>query len=185
MYLVVGLGNPGLEYDHTYHNAGFDVVDILSEKLGGRYGKRECGALTTKVRYLEHEVVLAKPQSFMNTSGGPVKQLMNTYQLAGDQVIVVHDELDISLGSVRVKWGGGHAGHNGLRSIVDKLGTPLWFRVRVGIGRPPGRMPVVEWVLSHPKGLAEQSFSQALNQGSEAVLSLIDKGLTQTQQAFH
>lgn len=123
MFLIVGLGNPGEEYEHTRHNAGFDAVDLIAEEVGARYWKTECGALTTKGVYRDHDLVLAKPQSYMNTSGGPVKQLMNAYGVDAEHLIVVHDELDIDPGTVRVKFGGGHAGHNGLRSICDKLGT--------------------------------------------------------------
>ena len=161
MFLIVGLGNPGEEYEHTRHNAGFDAVDLIAEEVGARYWKTECGALTTKGVYRDHDLVLAKPQSYMNTSGGPVKQLMNAYGVDAEHLIVVHDELDIDPGTVRVKFGGGHAGHNGLRSICDKLGTRDWHRVRVGIGRPPGRMPVVDWVLSKPKKDAADDFAQA------------------------
>ena len=106
MYLVVGLGNPGEEYAGTRHNAGFMVVDRLAEELGARYWKNEGGALTAKVLYKGQELVLAKPQSCMNTSGGPVKSLMNAYKLKPEQLIVVHDELDIPAGTIRVKLGG-------------------------------------------------------------------------------
>ena len=129
--------------------------------------------------------MLAKPQSYMNTSGGPVKQLMNAYGVDAEHLIVVHDELDIDPGTVRVKFGGGHAGHNGLRSICDKLGTRDWHRVRVGIGRPPGRMPVVDWVLSKPKKDAADDFAQATDRGAQAALSLVQVGLEKTQQAFN
>ena len=164
MFLIVGLGNPGEEYEHTRHNAGFDAVDLIAEEVGARYWKTECGALTTKGVYRDHDLVLAKPQSYM---------------------IVVHDELDIDPGTVRVKFGGGHAGHNGLRSICDKLGTRDWHRVRVGIGRPPGRMPVVDWVLSKPKKDAADDFAQATDRGAQAALSLVQVGLEKTQQAFN
>ena len=121
--MIAGLGNPGEEYEHTRHNAGFDTVDVLADELGVRYWKNECGALTGKGTWRDHDLVLAKPQSFMNTSGGPVKQLMNAYGVDAEHLVVIHDELDIDPGTVRVKFGGGHAGHNGLRSICDKLGT--------------------------------------------------------------
>ena len=111
MFLIVGLGNPGEEYEHTRHNAGFDAVDLIAEEVGARYWKTECGALTAKGAYRDHDLVLAKPQSYMNTSGGPVKQLMNAYGVDAEHLIVVHDELDIDPGTVRVKFGGGHAGH--------------------------------------------------------------------------
>lgn len=185
MYLIVGLGNPGSEYAHTRHNAGFEVVDSLADTLGVRYWKTECGALTAKGVYREHNIVLAKPQSYMNTSGGPVKQLLNTYETDSAHLIVVHDELDIGAGTVRVKFGGGHAGHNGLRSLCDKLNTHDWFRVRIGIGRPMGRASVTDWVLSSPKKEAADDFIFAIDRGAQAVLSLIEVGLEKTQQTFN
>lgn len=185
MFLVVGLGNPGEEYAHTRHNAGFDAVDAIAGEIGVRYWKTECGALTGKGAYRNIDVVLAKPQSYMNVSGGPVKQLMNAYGVDADHLIVIHDELDIDAGTVRVKFGGGHAGHNGLRSICDKLGTRDWFRVRCGIGRPPGRMPVADFVLSLPKKEAAEDFSQAVDLSSQAALYLMEHGLEKTQQRFN
>lgn len=185
MFLIVGLGNPGEEYEHTRHNAGFDTVDKIASEIGVRYWKNECGALTGKGAYRDIDVVLAKPQSYMNTSGGPVKQLMNAYGVSPDRLVVIHDELDIYPGTIRVKFGGGHAGHNGLRSICDKLGTRDWFRVRCGIGRPPGRMPVADYVLSLPKKDAADDFAQATDLGCEAALFLIEHGLEKTQQKFN
>ncbi len=185
MFLIVGLGNPGEEYEHTRHNAGFDTVDKIAAEIGVRYWKNECGALTGKGVYHDIDVVLAKPQSYMNTSGGPVKQLMNAYGVSPDRLVVIHDELDIDSGTIRVKFGGGHAGHNGLRSICDKLGTRDWFRVRCGIGRPPGRMPVADYVLSLPKKDAADDFAQATDLGCEAALFLIEHGLEKTQQKFN
>ena len=185
MYLIVGLGNPGEEYEHTRHNAGFDAVDAIAEEVGARYWKTECGSLTAKGVWRDQDIVIAKPQSYMNTSGGPVKQLMNAYGVEPDRLIVIHDELDIDPGTVRVKFGGGHAGHNGLRSICDKLGSRDWARVRVGIGRPPGRMSVVDWVLSRPRKEAEEDFVYAVDRGAQAALSLVNVGLEKTQQAFN
>ena len=185
MFLIVGLGNPGEEYEHTRHNAGFDTVDKIAAEIGVRYWKNECGALTGKGAYHDIDVVLAKPQSYMNTSGGPVKQLMNAYGVSPDHLVIIHDELDINPGTIRVKFGGGHAGHNGLRSICDKLGTRDWFRVRCGIGRPPGRMPVADYVLSLPKKDAADDFAQATDLGCEAALFLIEHGLEKTQQKFN
>lgn len=185
MFLIVGLGNPGEEYEHTRHNAGFDTVDKIASEIGVRYWKNECGALTGKGAYHDIDVVLAKPQSYMNTSGGPVKQLMNAYGVSPDHLVVIHDELDIDPGTIRVKFGGGHAGHNGLRSICDKLGTRDWFRVRCGIGRPPGRVPVADYVLSLPKKDAADDFAQATDLGCEAALFLIEHGLEKTQQKFN
>lgn len=185
MYLIVGLGNPGEEYAHTRHNAGFDTVDKIAEEISVRYWKSEGGALTGKGSFRGEDVVLAKPQSFMNTSGGPVKSLMATYKVAPDHLIVIHDELDIDPGTIRVKFGGGHAGHNGLRSICDKTGTRDWFRVRCGIGRPPGRMPVADYVLSLPRKEAADDFNQATDLAAEATLYLVQNGLEKTQQKFN
>jgi PTH1 family peptidyl-tRNA hydrolase len=121
----------------------------------------------------------------MNTSGGPVKKLMDVYGITPDHLIVVHDDLDIQPASIRVKFGGGHAGHNGLKSICDKLGTRDWYRVRVGIGRPPGRMPVVDFVLTLPRKEAADDFVQGCYRASQAVDSLIRSGLEKTQQDYN
>lgn len=185
VFLIAGLGNPGDEYAHTRHNAGFDTVDILADELGVRYWKSEGGALVGKVSWRNFELYLAKPQSYMNTSGGPIKALCAAHAIAPDHLVVIHDELDIDPGTIRVKFGGGHAGHNGLRSICDKLGTRDWFRVRCGIGRPPGKMAVADWVLSRPKKEAEQDFIQATNLAAEATLFLLENGLEKTQQKFN
>ena len=183
--MIAGLGNPGEEYAHTRHNAGFDTVDKIAEQIGVRYWKSQGGALVGKGTYRGEELVLAKPQSYMNTSGGPVKSLMSTYKVAPDHLIVLHDELDIDPGTIRCKFGGGHAGHNGLRSICDKLGTRDWFRVRCGIGRPPGRMPVADYVLSLPKKEQAEDFAQATDLAAEATLFLVENGLEKTQQKFN
>lgn len=184
-YLVVGLGNPGPEYEHMRHNAGFDTVDLIAKELGVNYWKTECGALTAKAVYRDHDLILAKPQGFMNTSGGPVKKLCDAYGVAPDHLIIIHDELDIDPGTIRAKFGGGHAGHNGLRSICDKLGSRDWYRIRIGIGRPPGRMAVTDYVLSVPKKEALEDFEQACQRGADATLSLIVEGLEKTQQKFN
>lgn len=185
MYLVVGLGNPGEEYAHTRHNAGFEAIDELAADAHVSYWKTECGALSAKARIAGEDVVLAKPQSYMNTSGGPVKKLMDAHGVSPDHLIVIHDDLDIQPASIRVKFGGGHAGHNGLKSIIAKTGTRDWYRVRVGIGRPPGRMPVVDFVLTRPRKTDEEDFAEGCHRASLAVASLIRDGLQKTQQEFN
>lgn len=188
MYLIVGLGNPGEEYAHTRHNAGFDTVDLLGSEWGASYWKDKCGALVAEVKPTSlggEEVVLAKPQSFMNLSGGPTSKLMKEYHLKPDHVIVIHDDLDLPEGTIRVKQGGGLAGHNGLKSIAEKTGTKDFLRVRVGIGRPPGRMPVIDYVLAKPRKDAAEQFEQACTLASEACASLIEHGLAKTQNAFN
>ena len=174
-WLIVGLGNPGAEYVGTRHNAGFKTVDALGEELGANYWKTECGCLTAKVKLDGMQLVLAKPQSFMNLSGGPVKKACAQYGVQPDHLVVIHDELDIPAGDVRVKFGGGHAGHNGLRSICDTLGTRDWHRVRVGIGRPPGKMNPADFVLSVPKAEALETFEQAVETAASRTREVVRK----------
>ena len=190
MQVIVGLGNPGEEYAHTRHNAGFEVIDLLAQRWGVSYWKNTCGALVgeAKVRLASgdvEKVILAKPQSFMNLSGGPVSRLCRDYEEDPAELIVIHDELDINPGMVRVKKGGGHAGHNGLRSIIEKLGTRDFWRGRTGIGRPPGRMSVVDFVLQAPKKEAKDDFDEACVLAADAVESLLNEGLERTQNAFN
>lgn len=184
-FLIVGLGNPGEDYAHTRHNAGFDAVDMIAAELGVRYWKNEGGALTAKAAYKDVDLVLAKPQSYMNTSGGPVKKLCQAYGFTPDQVVVLHDDLDLPTDKIRVKMGGGAAGHNGLKSIIDKLGTKEWYRVRLGIGRPPGRMPVVDFVLQQPRKDAFEEFQATCDRGAQATLFLVTHDLQKTQQEFN
>lgn len=162
--MVAGLGNPGDEYENTRHNAGFKAIDELARQAGVTYWKTQLGAEVAVIQVHDpdadgarREVVLVKPQSYMNTSGGPISKLCAQYQVSAEELLVIHDELDIPEGDVRVKVGGGHAGHNGLRSIIDKLGGRDFSRIRVGIGNPPGRMPVADFVLKQfrPKELDE------------------------------
>lgn len=184
-WLIVGLGNPGAEYGDTRHNAGFDVADVFADEIGANYWKSECGGVVAHKEWQGMDVAVAKPMSFMNLSGAPVSQLMKKYDVAPDHLIVIHDELDIPSGTIRVKSGGGHGGHNGLRSIFDKCGTRDFFRIRIGIGRPPGRMPVTDYVLQAPRGEQLDEFEHAIALGAEAVPSLIEDGLIKTQDRFN
>lgn len=185
MYLLVGLGNPGKEYENTRHNAGFIALDAVARELGVTYWKTECGALVARAVYHDIDVILVKPQSFMNTSGGPVKKISEAYGIDPDETIVIHDDLDIASGNVRVKLGGGHAGHNGLRSLCDKLGTRNYYRIRIGIGRPPGRMDTADYVLSAPRKDELTDFEYTCTRGAQATLSLIDGGIEAAQQTFN
>jgi PTH1 family peptidyl-tRNA hydrolase len=174
MFLVVGLGNPGEEYVHTRHNAGFMAIDVLAERTGGNYWKHEAGALTCKARFEGKELLLAKPQTFMNLSGAAVGRLCESYGLAPSKdLIVVADELDLPAGEVRVKHGGGHAGHNGHRSIIGRLATPDYCRIRIGIGRPPGRMDASDYVLQRVNGEAFEALRAACELAADRVLDLL------------
>ena len=167
--LVAGLGNPGTEYALTRHNAGFVTVDALAERLGVRYWKNQAGCLVATVRIGDRDVVLAKPQGYMNTSGGPLSKLMRELRILPEELLVVHDEVDLPAGEVRDKFGGGLNAHNGLRSIKAKLGTADFARVRVGIGRPPGRMSVADWALRKLKGSFAEDFAVTCEHAADVV----------------
>lgn len=183
--LVVGLGNPGEEYEGTRHNAGFLVVDRLAEEYGARYWKNECGALVAHVKHGGGELLLAKPQSYMNTSGGPVSKLASSHGFKPDEILVVHDDMDLEPGTIRVKVGGGHGGHNGLKSIHAKLGSDAYLRVRVGLGHPGGRKPGADYVLQVPKGRDADAFEEALDKAFHAVECVIDEGPTKAMNAYN
>lgn len=184
-FLVAGLGNPGEDYEHTLHNVGFDVIDVIAITYHINYWKDECGAKTARVKIGDKEVLLAKPQSFMNTSGGPISQLVKKYEIGSDSLIVIHDDLDLDPGVVRVKDKGSSGGHNGIKSIINKLGTQEFIRVKVGIGHPPFRKPVVDWVLS--KGLREnQDLMQiGIERAALAVVKLCSFPVADVQNEFN
>ena len=175
--IIAGLGNPGSEYEGTRHNAGFLVVDMFAKELNVNYWKTQCGALLAKANYKGKDLLLVKPQSYMNTSGGPIKLLLSEYKLSVEELCVVHDELDIDKGSSRIKFAGGHAGHNGLRSIIDKCGSKNFTRLRIGIGHPPGKMRVPDYVLAKPRAQDEDLFAQALLEGLECLKAILDDGV--------
>ena len=179
--LVCGLGNPGADYALTRHNAGFAAVDVLAERFGVRYWKSEggCDVAVVKTHYgLEtHEVILAKPQSYMNTSGGPLSKLARAHKIAPAEILVVHDEVDLPQGRVQVKFGGGLNAHNGLRSIADKLGTRDFSRVRCGIGRPPGKMSVADYALRKLKGNFAEEFLVMAQEAADVVERCLESGV--------
>ncbi len=180
--IVCGLGNPGSEYALTRHNAGFAVVDALAERFGVRYWKSEggCDMAVVKTHYgLEtHEVILAKPQSYMNTSGGPLSKLARAHKVSPAEILVVHDEVDLPQGRIQVKFGGGLNAHNGLRSIADKLGTRDFSRVRCGIGRPPGKMSVADYALRKLKGNFAEEFLVMAQEAADTVERCLEQGVS-------
>ena len=183
--LIAGLGNPGPEYESTRHNAGFRTLDKLAEELGARYWKTECGALVAHVKHKGEEVLLAKPQAYMNTSVGPISKLAARYGVEPKEILVIHDDLDLEPGTLRVKVGGGHGGHNGLKSIHAKLGSNEYLRVKIGIGHPPGRKPVVDYVLQAPKGEEAEILAVAENTAADAALCVMDKGPAKAMNAYN
>ena len=179
--LVCGLGNPGAEYARTRHSAGFATVDELAARYGVRYWKEQLGNLvaTITVRTANGpcQVMLAKPQSYMNTSGGPLSKLMRAERIQPAELLVIHDEVDLPAGEVRAKWAGGLNAHNGLRSISDKLGTRDFQRIRFGIGRPPGKMSVADWALRELKGAQADEFDVEVAVAADLVESVLATGV--------
>lgn len=178
--IVCGLGNPDADYECTRHNAGFATVDVLAARHGVRYWKSEAGAQVASLTWRgadgeQREVLLAKPMSYMNTSGGPLSKLARAHRVAPQQILVVHDEVDLAAGEVRLKLGGGLNAHNGLRSIADKLGSRDFARVQFGIGRPPGKMQVADYVLRELKG----GFLDEFNITAERAADLVERIFTE------
>ncbi len=189
-WLIVGLGNPGPEYAATRHNVGAMVVDVIADRARIRMARHkrahaQAGEGKFGVPGAMTHVVLSTPMSFMNESGGPVKALMSFYGVDPDRMVVVHDELDIAFSALRVKFGGGDGGHNGLKSIRKSIGTGDFFRVRVGIGRPPGRQEPAAFVLK-PYGSTERKELPALlDRAADAAMSIVIDGLELTQNRFN
>ena len=186
-WLVVGLGNPGPRYEQTRHNVGQLVVDELAARRGEafRQHKANARAAETWLRPGGAKIVLAKPNSFMNVSGGPVAGLAKFYGVEPERIVVVHDELDIPFDTIKLKTGGGHGGHNGVRDVAKALGTPDFPRVRVGIGRPPGRQDPADWVLDPFTSAERQNLGILVGDAADAVEQLIADGLVAAQQRHH
>jgi PTH1 family peptidyl-tRNA hydrolase len=180
-WLIVGLGNPGAEYSGNRHNAGFMVLDELAARAGGRFKshKSRCDVLESRA------AVFAKPLTYMNLSGGPLKALSDFYKIGVERLIVVHDELDVPYGALRAKFGGGDNGHNGLKSISSVLGTRDYLRVRFGIGRPPGRMDPAAFVLKDFATVERKDLPFLVDRAADVVESLMERGLDTTQNDFH
>lgn len=186
-WLIVGLGNPGPRYELTRHNVGQLVLDELAARRGEtfRAHKAQARVAETWLRPGGAKLILAKPNTFMNVSGGPVAGLANFYGIEPDHLVVVHDELDIPFDAIKLKIGGGHGGHNGVRDVAKALDTGDFARVRVGIGRPPGRQDAADWVLD-PFGATERkNLPILLGDAADAVEQLIDEGLLAAQQKHH
>ncbi|WP_336650067.1 aminoacyl-tRNA hydrolase [Kocuria rosea] len=186
-WLVVGLGNPGPEYARTRHNVGQMVIDELASRLGGSFKvhKTRAQVLESRLRPGGPRVVLAKPMTYMNTSGGPVAGLAKFYDIPAERVIAVHDEIDIPFAALKLKIGGGEGGHNGLRDMSKALSTKDYYRVRVGVGRPPGRMDAASYVLKPFSSTEGKELPFLLDDAADAVEHLVENGLLEAQQKFH
>ena len=188
VWLVVGLGNPGPDYAGNRHNVGQMALDVLAARISATFKSHKSNALVAEGRISigGPKVILAKPLSYMNTSGGPVSSLMKFYDVPVSHVLVVHDELDIDAGLVRVKVGGGHAGHNGLRDIIAAVGSPEFARIRVGIGRPPGRQDAADFVLKDFSSTERKDMLPLLLETSaDAIEAVVTHGVLEAQQKYN
>lgn len=184
-WIIVGLGNPGPAYAGNRHNAGQMALALLAERMGARFKTHRSRTDIAEGRLAGQPVTLARPQSYMNLSGGPVAALVAFYKLTPARLVVLHDELDIPFGAVRLKLGGGDNGHNGLRSITQSLGTRDYYRARFGIGRPPGRMDAAAFVLKDFSATERKELPFALDRCADAVEALLAKGLVEAQNEYH
>ena len=185
MFLVVGLGNPGREYELTRHNVGFMVVDALAERVGVQVCDKKFKARVGRARLEGEDCLLMKPETYMNLSGESVGPALGFFKLSTAQVIVVHDELDLPLGTVRLKKGGGHGGHNGLRSLKQHLPDDGFVRIRIGIGRPPPQWDSADYVLSRFAPEERAAADRALNDAADAVRAVLADGIGKAMGHFN
>lgn len=187
-WLIVGLGNPGPQYAKTRHNIGQMVLDELAREVGGTFKKHPKASVVVATGRLGMggpKVVLMKSLGYMNVSGGPVSAVAKFYGIEPDHVVVVHDELDIPFDTIKLKRGGGEGGHNGLRDITKVFGTKEYYRVRAGIGRPPGRMNTADFVLKPFSTAEAKNLPFLISNAADAVRMLVEKGLVAAQQHYH
>ena len=188
-WLVVGLGNPGDQYAATRHNIGQMVIDELarrhSVKFSAHKSRTDIAAFKLGVGIDAHSVIIAKSKSYMNETGGPVKALANFYSVEPEKIIALHDELDIPFAAIRTKLAGGDNGHNGLKSMTSSFGTPNYYRIRLGIGRPMGQQDPADFVLKAFSKIEQKDLAEFIDRGADVVESLISKGLEATQSAYN
>jgi PTH1 family peptidyl-tRNA hydrolase len=189
-WLVVGLGNPGVDYARHRHNVGFMVADLLAGRLGVRFGRHrravaEAAEARLGVGLDAPRIVLVKPMTYMNLSGGPVAGLAQFYKTPAERIIAIHDELDIPYGQIRLKIGGGEGGHNGLRSMSRSLGSKEYVRTRFGIGRPPGRQDPADFVLSDFSAVERKELDFLVDRAADAVEAVLTRGLEWAQNTYH
>jgi len=185
VFLVIGLGNPELRYVTTRHNIGFVVVDRLAAVYGGQVRKEQFGSLVDKVRIGTSPVVLAKPQKYMNRSGGPTSQLRSFYKVPNEQILVVHDDMDLGFGRIAIKAGGGHGGHNGLRDLIQKLGDRNFVRIRFGVGRPPKGWDPAKYVLGSWTPQETEHLLEPVERAIQGIETVIKDGTDAAMNVFN
>lgn len=189
-WIVVGLGNPGLGYAANRHNVGEMVVAELGARMSAKFKRHKANAMVAEVRAAAGGVggpklILAGTNTYMNVSGGPVANLLKFFKVEPDRLIVVHDELDLPFDSLRLKFGGGHGGHNGIRDIMSAVGTGDFIRVRIGIGRPPGRQDPADYVLKDFSSTEKKSLPSVLSDAADAIELIAIEGLSAAQLRYH
>jgi PTH1 family peptidyl-tRNA hydrolase len=184
-FLITGLGNPGPEYRHTRHNVGFMLVDAVAAAIGVKFTRIEMRALATRGEYQGHKIILAKPQTFMNLSGQSVGALARYYKVPTSQVLIAYDDVDLPLGTIRIRHSGGSAGQKGMASIIEKLGTQDIPRMRLGIGRPPGRMEAAAYVLQEFSSSEAILLKQVLERAAQAALRFVSHGLETAMNEYN
>lgn len=184
-YLITGLGNPGREYITNRHNVGFMLVDRLAARLETAFSRLESKALLAKTQYQGKRIILAKPQTYMNLSGQAVSSLFRFYKLPLSHVLVAYDDVDLPFGTIRLRPKGGSAGQKGMRSIIERLGSQDFPRLRIGIGRPPGRMDAAAYVLQDFSSFETKLLEEILTQGSDAVLHYITHGIESAMTIYN
>lgn len=184
-FLITGLGNPGRQYAANRHNVGFMVLDSLAERLGVSMARMESKALVAKAEYVGNHLILAKPQTYMNLSGQAVRSLARYYKVSLDMLIVVYDDVDLPFGTLRLRPAGGSGGHKGMVSIIDALGTQDFPRLRIGIGRPPGRMDAADYVLRDFNRDETGELPLVCQQSVEALLTYISRGIAAAMNTYN
>jgi PTH1 family peptidyl-tRNA hydrolase len=184
-FLLIGLGNPGREYRDNRHNVGFMVIDRLAVRLNARGMRVQSKAIVIGTAHEDRKLILAKPQTFMNLSGASVQGLLHFYKLPLESLLVIYDELDLPFGTIRMRPGGGPGGHNGVTSTIERLGTQEFPRLRVGIGRPPGRMDPAAYVLQDFSRADLTALSEVLDRAADAALAFVTDGLDTAMNKFN
>lgn len=184
-YLIVGLGNPGHEYRESRHNIGFLLLSHLAERLGVTFSRLQSKALVTDGRYQDHKIILAKPQTFMNLSGQAVGPLVNFYKIPLENLLVVYDEVDLPFGTLRLRPSGGSGGHNGMKSLITRLGTEGFPRLRLGVSRPPGRMEAAAYVLQDFSREEAALLPEILDLAGDAALTFITQGIEAAMNRYN
>ena len=183
MKLIVGLGNYGKEYEHTRHNVGFDTVDLLADSLGESIDKSGFHSLYKKVKYMDEDLLLVKPQTYMNNSGIAVKEIADYFKIDLEDIVVIHDEMDILPGHLKFKMGGKSAGHNGIKSITEHLGSDKYLHIKIGIGKP--QYNVIDFVLGKYKGEEKDLIEKSISDAKDAIKLMIKESLNKAMSTYN